>query len=135
MLFLGLLLKVLFVFAALGGLSLLVLLIIAAGQLFERKREERETGILYSEETDPEAVLSTLTVQQLERILDYLETEKEAAVFGFERMSKTHKEAAIIEVEKINERIWMVNNALGECRLKGTASNYSRTVSSAYSGI
>ena len=56
-----------------------------------------------------------LTERQLEELLSNLKEEKEIVLFGFDKMSHTHREAAIARKEKIEQMIENVENAIGDC--------------------
>jgi hypothetical protein len=62
--------------------------------------------------------LENLTEHQLKELLSNLKEEKEIVLFGFDRMSQTHREAAIAKKEKIEEMIENVENAIGDCYFK-----------------
>jgi hypothetical protein len=58
--------------------------------------------------------LKNLTEQQLEELLSNLKEEKEIVLFGFDKMSQTHKEAAIARKAKIELMIESVEKAISE---------------------
>lgn len=114
--FFDFLINILFFLIGTGIIGSFILLCISVWKIFTSesgKRELPKTPKRVS--TDP---LETLTEQQLEEFLSHLEEEKELAVFGFDKMSNTQREAAIAKKARIEKMIEKVEDAIGECYVR-----------------